>query len=39
MTQIITKNGKVLCVTMVPYDKDTVKLMKRAGYKVTTKES
>lgn len=34
MTQIISKNNKVVCVTTVPYDKGTVKCMKNAGYKI-----
>ena len=34
MTQIISKNNKVVCVTSVPYDKDTIKCMKNAGYKI-----
>lgn len=34
MTQIISKNNKVVCVTSVPYDKGTVKCMKTAGYKI-----
>ena len=34
MKQTITKDGKVLCTTTVPYSKETVKEMKRAGYKV-----
>lgn len=38
MKQVISKDGKVLCVTTVPYDKATVKQMKQAGYKVTNKE-
>lgn len=38
MKWVISKNGKVLCVTTVPYSKETVKQMKQAGYKVTNKE-
>ena len=38
MKQIISKNGKVLCVTTAPYSKEIVKQMKKAGYKVTEKE-
>lgn len=34
MKQIISKNGGVVCVTAVPYDKRTVKAMKTAGCKV-----
>lgn len=38
MRQIISKDGKVLCVTTTPYSKETVKQMKQAGYKVANKE-
>lgn len=34
MKQIITKDGKVLCSTTVPYSKQTVKAMKAAGYRI-----
>ena len=34
MKQVISKDGKVLCTTTVPYSKETVKQMKKAGYKV-----
>ena len=34
MKQVISKNGKVLCVTSVPYPKEVVKQMKKAGYKI-----
>lgn len=34
MKQVIPKNGKVLCTTTVPYSKETIKQMKKAGYKV-----
>jgi len=34
MTQIISKDGTVKCVTEIPYDVETVKQMKKAGYKV-----
>lgn len=34
MKQIITKDGVPVCVTTVPYPADTIKDMKRAGYKV-----
>ena len=34
MKQIISKDGKVLCTTTVPYPKEIVKEMKRSGYKV-----
>ena len=32
--QIISKDGKVHCVTTVPYPAEVVKGMKKAGYKV-----
>lgn len=38
MKQIISKDGKVLCVAIVPYDNKTIKQMKQAGYKVINKE-
>lgn len=38
MKQIIMRDGKVLCVTTVPYPKDIVKQMKKSGYKVIEKE-
>ncbi len=31
---IVTKDGKGYCCTSVPYDAETVKSMKKAGYKV-----
>lgn len=34
MKQTITKDGKVHCVTSVPYPAEVVKQMKKAGYKV-----
>ena len=34
MKQTITKDGKVFCVTSVPYSAEVVKQMKKAGYKV-----
>jgi KaiC/GvpD/RAD55 family RecA-like ATPase len=37
MTQIISKGGKVLCVTTSPYPKEIIKQMKKAGYKVVEK--
>ena len=39
MIQTITKDGKVMCVTTVPYHPDTVKSMKKAGYKVMETDS
>ena len=34
MKQIITKDGKVMCVRNAPYPPEIVKQMKKAGYKV-----
>lgn len=34
MTQIISKDRRVYCVTTVPYAPETVTRMKKAGYKV-----
>lgn len=34
MTQIITKNGSVYCVTAVPYSDETLRQMRREGYRV-----
>ena len=34
MKQTIIKNGKVMCVTSIPYPEEVVKSMKKAGYKV-----
>ena len=34
MKQIVTKAGKVYCETTVPYSKETVKQLKKAGYKI-----
>lgn len=31
---IVTKGGKGYCCTSIPYDADTVKSMKKAGYTV-----
>ena len=36
MKQIITKNGVKMCTTSVPYDEETIKQMKKAGYRVKT---
>lgn len=30
----ISKNNKVLCVTDTPYDRETVRAMKNAGYTI-----
>lgn len=37
--QVISKNGKVLCVTETPYPAETVKIMKSAGYEIKTTKS
>lgn len=34
MIQIITKDGKVVCTTTVPYPNTVIKELKKAGYKV-----
>ena len=34
MKQIISKDGKVLCETSVPYPANVIKEMKKAGYKI-----
>jgi predicted fused transcriptional regulator/phosphomethylpyrimidine kinase len=34
MTQTISKCGIVKCVTTVPYAEETLKQMKKAGYRV-----
>lgn len=34
MKQIISKAGKVLCTTTIPYSKEIIKKMKQAGYTV-----
>ena len=34
MAQIISKDGKVKCVTQIPYPPEIIRQMKRAGYKV-----
>lgn len=36
MKQIISKNGVKMCTTSVPYDEETIKQMKKAGYRVRT---
>ena len=38
MTQTISKDGKTVCVTTVPYPEGVIKSMKKAGYRVKTKE-
>lgn len=34
MKQIISKDGKVYCVTSIPYPPEIIKEMKKGGYKV-----
>ena len=34
MAQKVIKDGKVYCTTTVPYPTETIKSMKKAGYKV-----
>lgn len=34
MKQIISKDGKVVCTTTIPYPAKVIKEMKKAGYKV-----
>ncbi len=34
MKQVILKDGVVVCETTAPYPKETIKEMKKAGYKV-----
>lgn len=38
MTQIVKKGGRVYCETTVPYSEETIKGMKKAGYRVTGRE-
>ena len=38
MTQIISKDGKPVCATTIPYSDRIIKQMKRAGYKVKNVE-
>jgi hypothetical protein len=38
MKQIVSKDGRVLCETTVPYPVAVIKEMKKAGYKVVNKE-
>lgn len=35
MKQIIKKEKQVVCVTCIPYSKEIIREMKKAGYKVT----
>lgn len=39
MKQVISKDGKVFCVTAVPYPDEVIKQMKKAGYKVKVIEN
>lgn len=34
MKQIISKDGKVFCTTVIPYPTEVIKQMKKSGYKV-----
>lgn len=34
MTQIIMRDGVVICVTTVPYPPEIIRDMKKAGYKI-----
>lgn len=36
MKQVVSKDGRAVCVTTVPYPADVVTRMKKAGYKVKT---
>ena len=38
MKQVISKDGKVLCIATVPYPSKVIAQMKKAGYKITNKE-
>lgn len=38
MIQIISKNGVVKCTTSIPYPDAIIAQMKKAGYRVRTKE-
>lgn len=38
MIQIISKDGKPVCATTIPYPDRIIKQMKRAGYKVKNVE-
>lgn len=38
MKQVISKNGKVMCVATTPYPKAVIKELKKAGYKVKEEE-
>lgn len=34
MIQLVTRQGKPICATTVPYDERTIRSMKREGFKV-----
>lgn len=34
MKQVISKGGKVVCVTTVPYPSKIISAMKKSGYKI-----
>lgn len=34
MTQVISKDGVIVCITTVPYPAAIIKDMKKAGYKI-----
>ena len=38
MTQTISKDGVIVCVTTVPYPAEIIKDMKKAGYKVKVED-
>lgn len=38
MKQVISRGGRTLCVTTVPYPPSVIKSMKQAGYKITTEK-
>ena len=38
MKQIISKDGRIVCTTSVPYPAAVVKEMKKAGFKVVEKD-
>ena len=38
MTQTISKDGVIVCVTTVPYSAAIIKDMKRAGYKIKVED-
>lgn len=38
MTQIISRDGVVICTTTIPYPAFIIRDMKQAGYKITTKQ-